>query len=139
MKVANQNTIESGEKELLDTIIAELDWEVIEKKLKEKHNIKLQEDVEFSNGDFVVHGSKIAYKLNFDVKITLSVLFDRLGECIEISAAGSDDDEDDYDEENEENEESLMLDSDEEPAATEKNSELASSLAGMIDDINSDE
>lgn len=106
MKIARKESIEIGEKELLDTIIAELDWDVIEEKLREKHNIKLQEDVEFSNGDLVVHGNKIAYKLNFEVKILLSVIFDRLGECLDITAAGAVDpsgdvDEDDFEIEDE--------------------------------------
>lgn len=102
MKVANKDAIESGEKELLDAIIAELDWGAIEEKLRQKHNIKLQEDVEFRNGDLVVHGNQIAYKVNFDVKITLSVLFDRLGDCLDITASesfGEDPDDDFYDDE----------------------------------------
>jgi hypothetical protein len=134
MKIARKESIETGEKELLDTIIAELDWEVIEKKLKEKHNIKLQEDVEFNNGDLVVHGSKIAYKLNFDVKITLSVLFDRLGECIDISAAGEEKDP----EQNEDFDDSEELKAGDFNAPAEKNP-MAEELAGMIDEINADD
>ncbi|MDY0133208.1 MAG: hypothetical protein RBR53_11140 [Desulforegulaceae bacterium] len=138
MKIARKESIETGEKELLDAIIAELDWEVIEKKLKEKHNIKLQEDVEFNNGDLVVHGNKIAYKLNFDVKITLSVIFDRLGECIDISAAGEEEEESsDIFDENEELEENLVKD-ESSLQPTEKNP-MAEELAGMIDEINIDE
>eukprot|EP00767_Chilomastix_cuspidata_P008242 gnl/Chilomastix_cuspidata/9392.p2 GENE.gnl/Chilomastix_cuspidata/9392~~gnl/Chilomastix_cuspidata/9392.p2 ORF type:complete len:136 (+),score=22.31 gnl/Chilomastix_cuspidata/9392:254-661(+) len=134
MKVANKESIETGEKELLDTIIAELDWEVIEKKLKEKHNIRLQEDVEFNNGDIVVHGNKIAYKLNFDVKITLAVIFDRLGECLSISAAGSEDDIDEAADEDSEEE----LTPPELPL-NEENNKMAEDLSGMIDEINNDE
>ncbi|MCB9494378.1 MAG: hypothetical protein H6681_02905 [Desulfobacteraceae bacterium] len=139
MKVARKESIETGEKELLDTIIAELDWEVIEKKLKEKHNIKLQEDVEFNNGDLVVHGNKIAYKLNFDVKITLSVLFDRLGECIDISAAGEDENtgsEDDY---IEDNEVESLEDKTTENSVYERKNPMAEELSGMIDEINNDD
>jgi hypothetical protein len=130
MKIARKESIETGEKELLDAIIAELDWEVIEQKLKEKHNIKLQEDVEFNNGDLVVHGNKIAYKLNFDVKITLSVLFDRLGDCIDISAAGEEDSQ--ADENDEETPAENMN------TSPERNS-MAEDLAGMMDEINSDD
>ena len=137
MKIANKDSIEVGEKELLDSIIAELDWEVIEQKLKEKHNIKLQEDVDFNNGDIVVHGSKIAYKLNFDVKITLSVLFDRLGECIDISAAGSEDEpeEEPGTEEYEESNEAVADNIQEREPADETNSDIS----GMIDEINNEE
>jgi len=139
MKVARKESIEIGEKELLDTIIAELDWEVIENKLKDKHNIKLQEDVEFKNGDLVVHGNKIAYKLNFDVKITLSVLFDRLGDCIDISAAGEDSDlEEDYEEEIPADDNTSEVETDENEKFEKKN-HMVEDLAGMIDDINNDE
>ncbi|MDY0360058.1 MAG: hypothetical protein RBR08_01245 [Desulforegulaceae bacterium] len=144
MKVARTESIETGEKELLDTIIAELDWEVIEQKLKEKHNIKLQEDVEFNNGDLVVHGNKIAYKLNFDVKITLSVLFDRLGECIDISASGEENFANDNDENIPEDEKfndneniSDIEISDNE--SLERKNPMAKELAGMIDEINNNE
>ncbi|PIE75171.1 MAG: hypothetical protein CSA18_01170 [Deltaproteobacteria bacterium] len=131
MRVANREAIEIGEKELLDAVIAELDWDAIEKKLKEKHNISLQEDVEFKNGDLVVHGSKIAYELNFDVKITLSVLFDRFGECIELSAAGSKEEE--IEEKEEAPDENFVPP---ENINYEKNNEMASELSDMIDEIN---
>jgi hypothetical protein len=138
MKIANKDSIEVGEKELLDSIIAELDWEVIEQKLKEKHNIKLQEDVDFNNGDIVVHGSKIAYKLNFDVKITLSVLFDRLGECIDISAAGSEDEAAEEPESYEEEEETTEALADDLPERKTEN-EAGSDISGMIDEINNED
>lgn len=139
MKVARTESIETGEKELLDTIIAELDWEVIEQKLKEKHNIKLQEDVEFNNGDLVVHGNKIAYKLNFDVKITLSVLFDRLGECIDISAAGEDSESDSDYSSQEDLQENFSEPEALENEIIERRKPMAEELAGMIDEINNDE
>ncbi|MGM0419340.1 MAG: hypothetical protein ACQEQS_11515 [Thermodesulfobacteriota bacterium] len=138
MKIANKDSIEVGEKELLDSIIAELDWEVIEQKLKEKHNIKLQEDVDFNNGDIVVHGSKIAYKLNFDVKITLSVLFDRLGDCIDISAAGSEDETGENEEFGDENEEETEALADDLPERKAEN-DSGSDISGMIDEINNEE
>ena len=34
----------------------------------------------------VVHNNQIAYRLDFEVKVTLSVLFDRRGECLEVTA-----------------------------------------------------
>ena len=43
-----------------DTINAELDWEAIEKLLFEKHNFSLQEEVEYKNGDMIVHKDSIA-------------------------------------------------------------------------------
>ncbi|MCW7754080.1 hypothetical protein OOT00_08780 [Desulfobotulus sp. H1] len=90
MKVSDTSVIQSSERELMDTIIAELDWSAIETLLRKKHRIGLQDDVNFREGDIVVHEGKVAYKLSFDVKITLDVVFDRKGECIHLSASGSD-------------------------------------------------
>jgi hypothetical protein len=36
----------------------------------------------------VVHGKNIAYKLDFDVRVTLSLIIGRDGECIDIKASG---------------------------------------------------
>ncbi len=91
MKITDSETIKNSEKELIDAITGELDWSAIEKLLREKHNIGLQDDVEFRNGDLTVFDSQIAYKLDFDVKITLSVIFDRKGNCLRLSAAGEED------------------------------------------------
>ena len=67
MKVSDTSHIQSSERELMDAIIAELDWAVIEKMLRQKHRIGLQDDVSFREGDLVVHEGKVAYKLSFDV------------------------------------------------------------------------
>jgi hypothetical protein len=79
-----------GEKDLIDAITGDLDWGTIEKIFKEKYHLEFQEDIEYKNGDIVVHNNQIAYKLNFDVRISLSVLFDRKGECLTVSALTDD-------------------------------------------------
>ena len=86
MKITDAENIESGEKELIDTITGDLNWEVIETVFKEKYRLGLQDDVEYKQGDIVIHNNKIAYKLEFDIKISLSVIFDRTGECLEVTA-----------------------------------------------------
>ncbi len=86
MKVTDSDIIQTGEKELIDAITGDLDWEAIEKIFKNKYHLGFQEDIEYKNGDIVVHNNQIAYKLNFDVRISLSVLFDRKGECLTVSA-----------------------------------------------------
>lgn len=93
MKITDSEIIKNSEKELIDAITGELDWSAIEKLLREKHNIGLQDDVEFRNGDLTVFNSQIAYKLDFDVKITLSVIFDRRGNCLRLSAAGEEEED----------------------------------------------
>ena len=66
----------------------DLDWSAIERLLLEKHKFKLQDEVEYRRGDIVVHENAIAYRLDFDVKVSLSVLFNRKGDCLELSTSG---------------------------------------------------
>lgn len=94
MKLTNPELIQESEKEFIDTINAELDWDAIEQMLLEKHGFTVQEDVDYKDGNLIVHKNEIAYKFEFEIKVPLSVIFNRTGECLEISTQG--DDEDDF-------------------------------------------
>lgn len=89
VKITNSDIIKSGERELIDSIIGDLDWGAIEEIVKNRHKLKIQDDVEYRQGDIIVHNNQVAYKLDFDVKMTLSVVFDRDGNY--LSLATSDD------------------------------------------------
>jgi len=95
VKITESEIIKSSEQDLIDAITGDLDWGAIESIFKDKHQLKIQDDVEYSKGDLVVHENQIAYKLDFDVKVTLSVLFDRNGNYISLATSGeiSDDQE----------------------------------------------
>lgn len=134
MKITDSESIKNSEKELIDSITGELDWSAIEKLLREKHNIGLQDDVEFRNGDLTVFNSQIAYKLDFDVKITLSVVFDRKGNCLKLTAAGDEEEKNIVEPEKTESETPAPIIS-EKPADAGVNS-IASEIAGMISEIN---
>ncbi len=132
MKLTNPETIQAGEKEFIDTINAELDWEAIEKMLLEKHGFTLQEEIEYKEGDIVVYKDKIAYKFDFEIKVPLSVIFNRQGECIEISTL-----RDDFDQ----NDEDVVSDQDTTPlppqmGQDDKVARMASNIADMISEIN---
>lgn len=88
MKIINPEAIHSSEKEFIDTINAELDWEVIEKMLLEKHKFAMRDEVDYKQGDLVVFHDQIAYRFDFDIKVALSVVFGRDGKCLEISTSG---------------------------------------------------
>ncbi len=79
MKITDSEVIRSGEQELIEGIIADLDWGAVDAVIKEKHGLELEEDVEFRKGDLVVLENKIAYKLDFQVKLNISILLDREG------------------------------------------------------------
>jgi len=137
MKLTSQENIAQSEKEFIDTINAELDWEAIEKLLFEKHKFTLQEDIDYKNGNLIVYKDNIAYKFDFEIKVPLSVIFNREGECLEISTL-----RDDFEKESEE---SLMIE-DEDAIPPDKNfmpddktGQMASNIADMISEINEED
>ena len=48
MKVSDSDMIKTSEKDLIDTIAGELDWNAIENLFKEKHNLILEDELEYS-------------------------------------------------------------------------------------------
>ncbi len=128
MKVTDPELIQESEKEFIDTINAELDWEAIEKLLLQKHKFALQDEVDYKNGDLVVFDNQIAYRFDFEIKVPLSVIFNRQGECLDMSTSQKDD-------------EVFPEPAPEEMAdlkerSSEKVEQLASSIADMISEIN---
>ncbi len=133
MKLTNPETIQESEKEFIDTINAELDWDAIEKMLLEKHNFTLQDEIDYKEGDLVVYKDNIAYKFDFEIKVPLSVIFNREGECLEISTVRDDFESDDGE----------SIDGDLENAGSgnrpehdDKVAQMASNIADMISEIN---
>ncbi len=127
MKVTNPELIQESEKEFIDTINAELDWEAIEKLLMQKHKFALQDEVDYKNGDMVVFDNQIAYKFDFEIKVPLSVVFNRQGECLDMSSAR----DDEAGQEPGPREMAEIKD-----RSSEKVEQLASSIADMISEIN---
>lgn len=84
MKIVNIDTIQNSEKDFIDAINAELDWVAIEKMILEKHKLQLQDEVSYKQGDIVIHDNQIAYRLDFDITVSLSLTFNREGECVHI-------------------------------------------------------
>lgn len=91
VKITNSEIIKSGEKELIDTITGDLDWDTIEKIVRDRHRLSIQDDVEYKDGDIIVHDNKVAYRLDFEVKMSISVVFDREGTCLSVLTSGGSD------------------------------------------------
>jgi len=127
MKLTDPEAIQESEKEFIDTINAELDWEAIEKMLLEKHSFTIQEEIDYKTGDIVVYKDNIAYKFDFEIKVPLSVIFNREGECLDISTVRDDFDGSD---------DAAPPRS---PEQEEKASQMASNIAEMISEINQPE
>jgi hypothetical protein len=88
MKITNAEVIKNGEKDLIDSITADLDWGAIEEIFLTEHNLGIDEDIEYKSGDIVAHESQVAYKLEFTVKVNLSVLISRDGEYLSVNISG---------------------------------------------------
>ena len=85
MKITDSEIIKNGEQELIDAITADLDWGAIEDIFLKEHNLGIEEDIEYKSGDIIAVDNQIAYKLEFGVKVNLSVLLDRNGEYLAVN------------------------------------------------------
>jgi hypothetical protein len=91
VKITNSETIKSSERELIDAITGDLDWSTIEELIRERHKLNIQDDVAYTKGDIIVHESQVAYQLDFEVKMNLSVIFDRKGNFLSLNTNEADD------------------------------------------------
>ena len=87
MKITDENLIKNGEKELIDRIHGVVDWNSIKSIFKEKYCIRIQDDREYRQGDIVVYNDNVAYNLKFDVRATISIMFDRSGNYLAITTS----------------------------------------------------
>lgn len=87
MQITNHDIIKSGEQELIDAITADLDWGIIEDIFGQAHQLRIEDNVEYKNGDIVVYNGQVAYQLDFDVNIVLSVLLDREGNYLAVTSS----------------------------------------------------
>ena len=125
MKITDSEVIKSGEKELIDALTADLDWGAIEEIFRKEHRLGIEEDVEYRKGDIVVYNNHVAYELEFEVKVTLSVLLDREGNYISVTSSA------DLDITQDENKDELM----EEPEKLDEEPEekVGNDVEGSVD------
>jgi hypothetical protein len=126
MKLTKPEILQEHEKDFIDAINAELDWDAIEKLLLEKHCFTLQEEIDYKAGDLVVYDNHIAYKFDFEIKVPLSVIFNRNGDCLKMSTL-----RDDFEAEN-----SAPLIH---PKQEDKVAQMALNIADMISEINQED
>ncbi|MEW6077248.1 MAG: hypothetical protein AB1724_05525 [Thermodesulfobacteriota bacterium] len=91
MRVTNSDVIKNREKELLEMISGDLDRDVMRKMLSAKYQMELDGDrLTCRGGELVVHDNQVAYQIEYEAVVTLSLMFNRQGLCLEIvpSAAG---------------------------------------------------
>lgn len=84
MKYTNKDIIRSGEKKLIRFLAKHLDFNAVKESIQQTYQIDLNDRLEHRSGNIVIHNEEIAYQLDFDMKVNLSVLLDRDGELLSI-------------------------------------------------------
>jgi len=137
LKITDTQLIKAKERELIRSITRDLDWRMIRNIFREKHQLELGDSVTYKHGDMVVRNSDIAYQLDFEVKVSLSVILDRAGNYLSCATSAYVPEPASVVEEN-----TVETPTSESPTADpsleprENISEMASQLASMISEIN---
>ena len=88
-KLVSEDAFKKGERDLMDIVTGGLDWDAIEILLKEKYGLSLQDDIEFKEGRLTVKEDRIAYQIDFQVRIVLSLMIGRDGRCVDVVAGAA--------------------------------------------------
>ena len=86
MKITDPHIIQTGEKKLITAVQEKLDQETVKTILKERLS---ETSVASRGGQIVVHDNNIAFRLDFDLKLSGSLLFDRQGNYISTGSKSS--------------------------------------------------
>jgi hypothetical protein len=79
MKITDPGIIQTGEKKLIAAVQEHLDLEAVKKILMDR---MAETSFVSKGGQIVVHNNQIAFQLDFDLKLSGSLLFDRQGNFI---------------------------------------------------------
>ena len=84
MKITDPGIIQTGEKKLIAAVQKHLDLETVKKILMDR---MAETSFASKGGQIVVHDNQIAFQLDFDLKLSGSLLFDRQGNFIPDASA----------------------------------------------------
>ena len=79
MKITDPEIIRTGERELIEAVKGDLDWDTIGEIVKQRINIS---SINSTSGEIVVHENQVAFRIDFMLKMDLSLMFDRDGVLI---------------------------------------------------------
>ena len=81
-EIISKKTINDLEKGLINLINREIDDNKLSDFIREKYNIN--GIIKPNGGEIVSHNNEMAYKINCDIEMLFSVLFDENGKCNKI-------------------------------------------------------
>lgn len=79
MKVTDPDVIKIGERDLIDAVKNDLDWDVIKEIVKKRIDLSA---LESKGGEIVVHNNQIAFRVDLGLTLDVSLMFDRAGNYI---------------------------------------------------------
>ncbi len=82
MKITDPQIIEDGEKDLIEAVQEDLDLDAVRQILRDRMGVST---LSSKGGQIVVHNNEIAFRLDFDINLSGSLLFDREGNYINDS------------------------------------------------------
>ena len=79
MKITDPDVIKNGEKDLIEAVKEDLDLNAIKEILKKRMAAAA---ISSQGGEIIVHNNEIAFRLDFDIQLSGSLIFDRQGNYI---------------------------------------------------------
>lgn len=79
MKITDPDVIKSGEKDLIDSVRDDLDLDAVKEVLKKRMAASA---LSASGGEIIVHDNQIAFRMDFNIELSGSLMFDREGNYI---------------------------------------------------------
>ena len=82
--------VEDAKRELIEKLKSNIDLDQVKAICKDQYGIEMIEGIDLNHGDIVSHNDQVAYKLDFDIRFSMSVLIDNEGNCISTSLKSND-------------------------------------------------
>ena len=83
MRITDPDVIKSGEKDLIEAVKEDIDWDAVKDVIKEQMEIT---SFSAEGGGILVHDNRIAFKIDFTLSFKGSLMFDREGNYIASEA-----------------------------------------------------
>ena len=86
----SHDIITNAKQELIEKIKANINMDRIREICAEKYGVTGVDNVEFKDGDIISYGSRVAYKMEYQICFCVPVLLDEQGNYINIETEGQD-------------------------------------------------
>ena len=87
IRITDPDVIRDQELALFEAITKNLDWQALSEVFRSHHRLGTIASMASRQGDFVARQGAVAYRLDFDVRAVMSVIFDRAGNYLETGDA----------------------------------------------------